>query len=125
MKLRDFPEHAKEAHTSIAKRAKMSLDEFMGHFGDWDCEPVNVHGKPVGAILSSGPVMHACISGQYGHWGKKHMLKMFHDRIDQHGFVRTSVAEGNRIGEAFVRRLGFEEVGRAQGIIQSEVRHGH
>jgi hypothetical protein len=121
----EYPEHAKQAYESVAKRYAIRYTDFLRHFGGWECTPLNVDGKPVGALLTKGPEIHACVNGGFGLWATKPVYKRFTQTIKEHGRALTSVAEGNTIGEAFVKRLGFKETGRAAGVIQYEVRDGH
>ena len=123
--LKDCPAHAKEAHESVAKRFAIGFDDFMKAFGGWECLPLDVDGKPVGALLTKGPEIHACVNSGFGLWATKPVYKRFTQTIKDNGRALTYVAAGNTIGEAFVKRLGFKETGRAAGVIQYEVRDGH
>lgn len=103
----------------------MRYSDFMRFFGDWECLPINVDGKPVGALLNLGPEIHACVNGGYGLWATKPVYQRFRSIVKEHGRALTSVMEGNTIGEAFVKRLGFKETSRANGVVKFEVSDGY
>lgn len=124
MKLVDYPEHAKQAHESVNKRYAIKYTDFLRHFGGWECMPLNVEGKPVGALLTNGPEIHACVNDGFGLWATKPVYQRFRQVIKENGLALTSIVEGNTIGEAFVKRLGFKETSRANGVVKFEVRDG-
>lgn len=124
MKITDCPEHAKQAYESVAKRRPMAYEEFIAHAKEWECVPLTVDGKPVGALLTNGPEIHACVNDGFGLWATKPVYKRFRRVIKDHGRALTSVAYGNTIGDAFVKRLGFKETRRASGVVYYEVRDG-
>lgn len=125
MTLDDCLDHAREAHASLNGRSSISFEEFLLYFHDWKCVPVNVESKPVGALLMNGTEIHACISNGYGRWGSKSLLRELDAIKKQHGKATTSVATGNKIGEAFVERLGFNKVRETDAVTYYEATNGH
>ena len=94
------------------------LPAFERSLAAWEVIPVQVDGQLVGAILRSGPELHACVRPQgFGRWlGRRH-LRLVQDAIDRHGCCTTSVMAGNRTGMEFVSRLGFVRTGEQGGVI--------
>jgi hypothetical protein len=125
MNLKDCLGHAIEAHASIHGRSSMTFDEFLTYFGGWKCIPVDVESHPVGALLVNGPEIHACINKGYGRWATKPLVRELERIKQEHGKAVTSVANGNRIGEQFVERLGFAKVRETDAVTYYEVTYGH
>lgn len=87
---------------------KMTLEEFKKLVIEWDIFPVIVDDMVVGAILTNGPEIHACIKPiGFGRWLLKKELLILNSIIDKYGFAITKVKKGNSIGRSFVERLGF------------------
>lgn len=91
------------AHESIKDRSEIDLQTFLEVTKDWEVFPA-LHG----AILRRGPEIHACIKPDgFGRWFNKSARQVLNETIEKHGHAITRVTEGNRLGDAFVRRLGF------------------
>lgn len=102
-------EYLVAAWESVTPRAAMSLAEFMRGIEGADVYPVSVDGVPVGAVIVSGPEVHACVSGGYGRWFKREHFALLASIIKEHGYAQTSATTEQ--GRAFVERLGFKQDG--------------
>lgn len=103
----------------------VSFEEFQWLCQDWDVEPVEVDGQLVGAVLMRGAEIHACIKPEgFGRWLSRSVLRRTLMRVvREHGRAETAVTTGNAVGEAFVQRLGFVEIERANGV--TRYTYGH
>ena len=91
------------AHESLVDRSEIDFQTFLEVARDWEVFPA-LHG----AILRKGPEIHACIKPEgFGRWFNKAARQVLQETIDKHGYALTRVTEGNLVGDAFVRRLGF------------------
>ncbi len=113
------------AWESVRDRWLVSHDEFAAFVSGWDVEPVQVRGDIVGAILTRGPEIHACIKPEgFGRWLSRAVLRRTVGKaVEMHGYAETRVTTGNAAGEAFVRRLGFLPVATENGV--TRYRYGH
>jgi hypothetical protein len=102
------------AYESMKTRlnAGFSFSDFEKQTFDWQVEPVSVDGELAGAVLINGPEIHACILPDYfGRWLTRSVLRRtLYAVLEKYGYATTHVTEGNAIGDAFVKRLGFVEV---------------
>jgi hypothetical protein len=124
MQFSELPaEFQRQAAASVCPRTKATLEQVLASMQGCEAEPIAVDGKPVGAVVSIGPDVHACINGGYGLWLSRGLIRRTLKRlIEAHGFARTSVQEGNEVGRSFVERLGFVETTRQGGAIFFEVK---
>lgn len=99
----------KAAHESVVDRVDINFDEFVEAFVNWVKTPVYVNGVLVGAILTNGPEIHACIK-KAGHkkWFRKQAISILNKTIQKYGYATTAVKQGNLIGKEFVERVGFK-----------------
>ncbi len=109
--------------------AGTTLEQFAAGVRNYDCTPVMVRGAVAGAVLTHGAEIHACVL-PFAHkrWISKGLIAGTLDRVlRENGHAVTHVAEGNETGHAFVRRWGFEEVKRENGIVEYrlEAQRGH
>lgn len=101
------------AYESMRDRADIGKESFLEAVKDWECFPVHVNGKLVGAVLRDGPEIHACIKPEgFGRWIFKSQLRILADTIEKHGYALTSVAPGNMDGHNFVTALGFTRIAK-------------
>lgn len=110
------------AYQSAANRlGNITLEDFRIAVSRCDVHPVKVHGKLAGAILVSGPEVHACIlPWAHKRWFGRQQARILNDIISKHGYATTSAT--TEAGRKFVERLGF--VKTTQGYIK-EVPYGH
>jgi len=101
----------KAAYDSAKDRIGISEAVFNQMFGDWEIFPCRVNHQIIGCILRKGPELHACIKPE-GHkkWFRKAEKKVISDTIQEFGYAITAVMANNKEGQAFVTRLGFEQV---------------
>jgi hypothetical protein len=113
------------AWESCRDRWPIGYDEFAQAMQGWSVEPVRVDGRIVGAVLMRGAEVHACIRPEgFGRWLSRRVLRSTLARVvAEHGRAETTVTTGNEAGEAFVRRLGFVESGRSNGV--TRYTYGH
>jgi len=113
------------AWESCRDRWPVEYEQFAQAMQEWDVEPVEVDGRIVGAVLMRGPEIHACIKPEgFGRWLSRRVLRDTLVRlVAEHGRAETAVATGNAVGEAFVRRLGFVESERSNGV--TRYTYGH
>ena len=94
-----------------------TLDTFCAGLDGWDALPVHVSGALIGAVLSKGPELHACIQPvAFGRWFGRQHFKLIDKAIDEYGYALTSTTTGNVAGAAFVKRLGFEKTTERDGL---------
>lgn len=112
-------EAIRAAYESAKDRlGEMSLAEFSDALRDSEVVPVVVDGKCAGAVVISGPEMHACVMPwACGRWMSRRLLSLMGRVIGEHGRVITFAT--TEAGERFVQRLGFERMGAYW------VKHGH
>lgn len=117
-------EHVVRAYESLVDRASVSLAQFMSYCAGWDVVPVDVDGKPVGALLINGPEIHACIVKEaHGRWLSKRVLRVLDRIIDSYGYA-VSRAQ-TEAGHKFLDRLGFVEYDRdGEVVVYRKVKHG-
>lgn len=62
--------------------------------------------------MVKGPEIHIAALPQYkGKWALRGMTKFLLDLINKYGYASTKVMKDNFIGQEFVERLGFFNVG--------------
>lgn len=117
-------EHLLCAYESLVDRASVSLAQFMSYCAGWSVVPLDVDGKPVGALLICGPEIHACVIKEaHGRWMSKRVLRVLGQVIDSYGYA-TSRAQ-TEAGHQFLKRLGFVEYDRDGEIVfYRKVKHG-
>lgn len=100
----------------LTERMGMSADgvvaELDGALSDWNVAPL-VSGGIVGAVITRGNEIHVgvCRSAR-GKWLSRRCIRdHLGTLLARYGLVRTFVARDNPEGHAFVKRLGFDEVG--------------
>lgn len=115
------------AYESAKGRLKLSKQDFMATYGTWTVRPVKVSGAIVGAVLTGGNQIHACIKPEgFRRWLSKGVLKdTLLALLKENGSAMTSVAKGNEIGHRFVTGLGFKPVAETESAIWYEVKHGN
>jgi hypothetical protein len=112
------PDALLTAYEATAPRLNATFEQFQQAAKDFEVIPVTVDGKTVGAILRNGPELHACIKPEgFKRWFRKEAKGILEETIARHGYAMTRVMEGNEIGDAFVKRLGFVEWRRETGVI--------
>lgn len=105
-----------------ARLPQMDFPQFVSSLANWEVYPVVVDHTVVGAVLTYGPEIHACISDGYGRWLSKRVLRNTLERIlDEYGYATTSAT--TPAGEQFVKRLGFVET--EPGRYVKVKNHGH
>jgi hypothetical protein len=98
------------AHESIKGRLDISLQDLTRELADSEVLPVLVNDNLAGAVVITGPEVHACIlPWACGRWFSKRWLRVFDGLLQEHGEVVTSCSTA--MGEDFVKRLGFERMG--------------
>lgn len=115
------------AWESCKDRLPVTFDAFEEATRGWDATPVYASGCLVGAILQNGVEIHACIKPEgFGKWLSRRVLReTIGATVKMHGRAITKVQQGNKVGDAFVRRLGFTPVSTSGGIVTYEVTHGY
>lgn len=99
------------AWESIRERSNIDWPAFETFCLGAVVHDVTVDGKDAGAVVVIGPEIHACVLPfAFGRWFGKRAAAILAGVIAQHGYTTTTVAAGNEIGDAFVRRLGFSLV---------------
>lgn len=99
------------AYESAAGRMPgITLETFREAVADFEVHPIVVRGETVGALLVSGPEIHACVMPN-GHrrWINKALFAVLNAVIDKHGYAQTEAT--TPAGAAFVEALGFEKQG--------------
>lgn len=98
-------------------------EDFAAAVAAWACHPVKVDGRIVGAVLTLGPEVHACIKPEgFGRWLNRQLLRIVDDCIARFGCAST--AANTEAGQRFVRRLGFKPFPVNPNRFL-KVRHGH
>lgn len=112
-----------KAYLSASSRMpSISFPAFVACMQAWDIYPVEVDDEVVGAVLTCGPEIHACIDQGYGRWLNRRVLRETLERvIAEHGYALTSATTD--AGRRFVERLGFVE--QAPGQFVKVNNHGH
>lgn len=88
----------------------MTLLEFSEALAGADVSPVVVDGVCAGAVIVSGPEMHACVlPWACGRWMSKRFLTLMGRVMGEYGRIVTFATTD--AGERFVKRLGFEREG--------------
>lgn len=115
------------AYESAKDRLPISEEQFLEEAKSWDVLPVKVGEEIVGAVLTKGEHIHACIKPQgFCKWLNKRVLKRtLFTTLAKYGRAVTSVESGNEIGRRFVERLGFTPFDERNGVTWYEVRHGN
>lgn len=123
MLLKDAPADVVSAVVaSMADRCDVDERYLRDELGGSEVRPVYVDGSCVGGVLMIGPHVHACVSGGFGRWLSRRVLRETIGRVcGFYGKAITSVADGNDAGLAFVSRLGFREFLRRDGVVWFEV----
>lgn len=99
----------------------VSLDQFRVAVAGCEVHPVAVDGQIAGAVIVSGPEVHACIlPWAHKRWFRRAQARVLNDIIRKHGYATTKATTA--AGREFVERLGF--VSTAQGY-RKEVMYGH
>jgi len=96
----------------------MSFADFATATEFFQKTPVYLNGEVVGAILTNGPEIHACILPKgFKRWCSRGLIRDTLEKIiKQHGYATTSVEVGNEVGDAFVKRWGFELTGTDHNV---------
>jgi hypothetical protein len=111
------------AWESLQDRTGFPREAFDAAARDAVVRPIQIEGKIVGALISIGPEIHACVKpAGFGRWMHKQALGVLRDIVRSHGRATTSVQERCVAGVEFVSRLGFRETGRSSGVISYELR---
>lgn len=96
--------------SAVDRLGQMTLDEFRRAVSKCDIHPVEVRGRIAGAIVVSGPEIHACVlPWAHGGWIGRRMLGVLDSVIKTHGYAQTTATTEQ--GRRFVERLGFQRVG--------------
>ena len=94
--LRDRTEHPRQAFDALAAQAQVHA--------------VSVDGRIVGAILTIGPEIHACIKPEgFGRWLHRPALRLLRSLVSFYGRATTHATTPE--GADFVTRLGFKPAG--------------
>lgn len=106
-------------HQIFSRRIACSLDDVARSVERFVLEPVMWCGTVVGVLMLDGPEVHIEVDGAvHRRWATR---KFFRDvlgpLIERFGYASTTVCEGNRSGLDFCRRIGFDEIGRKNGIV--------
>jgi hypothetical protein len=100
-----------------------TLEAFAAAAAGWDCHPVRVGGRIVGAVLSHGPEMHACVKPEaFKRWITRELLALVDATAQRFGRVHTRA--GTEAGRRFVQRLGFVQ-DPSDTTLFVKVSHGH
>lgn len=112
-----------KAYQSASRRMpSISFPAFVACMQAWDVYPVHVDDEVVGAVLTCGPEIHACIDDGYGRWLNRRVLRdTLESVMTTHGYALTSATTD--AGRRFVERLGFVE--QAPGQFVKVANHGH
>ena len=99
--------HLQIALASLQSRAPHITEAaFTDALADAVVHPVDVDGRPVGAVIVKGPEIHACIACDVrGLWMSKWLLRLLGDVVRKHGHAITRATTDE--GRQFVQRLGF------------------
>lgn len=119
-------EHLVCAHESLVDRASVSLAQFMSYCAGWSVVPVDVAGKPVGALLINGPEIHACIVKEaHGLWMSRKVFRVIDQIIDSYGYASSRAQ--TEAGHKFLERMGFVEHDRDGFVIvyRKVKKYGH
>lgn len=103
--------HIEAAYLSAADRLQgIGVDEFARRVASMDVHPVDVDGRPAGAVIVCGNEVHACVLPEFkGRWFGRRMLVILRCVIEKHGKAITSATTEE--GRRFVERLGFKQEG--------------
>lgn len=94
----------------------VSFSQFAQAMRGWDLFPLERDGRPVGAVMTSGPVMHiAIIKEARGHWLRGLIRDRVRKMIAAHGYAATEVMDGHKIGHRLAALAGFEKVSSENG----------
>src|SRR5690348_5704201 len=80
------------AYQSVRGRRFVTEQNFRSFIADWDVYPVRVNGDVVGAVVTKGEQMHACIAEGFGRWlSRKVLRETLYKILKQHGMAVTTV----------------------------------
>ena len=107
-------------HQIFSRRIACSLADVTRSVERFVLEPVTWCGAVVGVLMRDGPEVHIEVADiGRRRWASRRFIRgVFKPLIDQYGAVQTTVAEANTKALNFCRRLGFNEIGRENGIVK-------
>lgn len=105
---------------SVKERLGISHSVLESALKDWEVVPLLVDGEVVGAFVIKNAEVHL----GYGDLPKgsirHHIKTVFEPTLKRFGHLKTSVLEQNTKGIEFCKRMGFEEVGRSNGLVHMQ-----
>lgn len=77
-------------------------------------------GAVVGVLMRDGPEVHIEVDGTaHRRWAtRKFFRNVLNPLIERFGYASTTVCESNKRSLDFCRRIGFDEIGRENGIVK-------
>jgi len=87
---------------------------FEAAFQGWDVVPLTRNDELIGGVLIQGHELHVGYVRAPGSAMRRHLREVM-ERMPRP--LKTAVAVDNAAGLRFCQRLGFQEIGRADGVI--------
>lgn len=107
-------------HRIFSRRIACSLEDVKLSAARFVLEPVVWSGSVVGVLMRDGTEVHIEVDGAvHRRWATRKFFRgVLNPIIERFGYATTVVCEGNRRGLDFCRRVGFDEIGRENGIVK-------
>lgn len=97
--------------------AGFGFKQFEASFEGWEVVPLARGGEIIGGVLINGNEIHVGMVGSLGFLGRHYLKSTFLRLLRKHGTLKTAVSVDNERGLRFCTRLGFHEIGRANGLV--------
>lgn len=104
-------------YESVKHRISMGLVEYIEALKDWTVTPLTENGEVIGGVLSKGNEVHVGLGKKLKSSARRYIRGCLNKTLDNYGFALTSVQAQNSGGLRFCQRLGFVQVGEANGVI--------
>lgn len=105
-------EAIKVGYEATKDRLPIDFGAWRKALSSWDVQAFCDGEKVVGMLMTQGPELHVAILPEArGKWLSRRLIReVFGPLLERYGAAKTKVAPGNRKGDDFVSRLGFEKM---------------
>lgn len=104
-------------YQSVRDRIALTFQDFTRAVDEWDIEPFEHRGEIIGGVMARGNELHLGLAERPHSSIRAGLRRAMSERLARYGTVVTQVMEDNERGLQFCKRIGFKEVGRADGKI--------
>jgi hypothetical protein len=104
-------------YDSVKHRTNMNYETFEKNLKDWQTTGLYEKNELIGCVIQKENEVHIGYRQKPMASIRKHLKSTLKRVIDEYGYAVTSVADDNKIGLNFCKRLGFYEIGQEKSKI--------